>query len=36
MAGKTRDPDNEAFFWWKWAMIGGLVYISVVFAFILN
>ena len=36
MAGKTRDPDSEAFFWWKWAMIGAVVYIGVVFAFILN
>jgi hypothetical protein len=36
MAGKTRDPDDEAFFWWKWTMIGALIYVGVVFAFILN
>ena len=36
MAGKTRDPDNEAYFWWKWATIGALVYVGVVFAFVLN
>lgn len=36
MAGNTRDPDKEAFFWTKWAMIGALVFIGVVFAFILK
>ena len=36
MAGKTRDPDSEAFFWWKWTMGGAVVFIGTVFAFILN
>jgi hypothetical protein len=36
MAGKTRDPDSEAFFWWKWTMIGVLIYVGVVFVFILK
>jgi len=36
MAGKTRTPDEDAFFWWKWTMISVLVYAGVVFAFILN
>ncbi len=35
MAGKTRTPDSEAFFWWKWAMIGGAVFVGVIFAFVL-
>lgn len=35
MAGKARTPDNEAFFWWKWTMIGAVVFVSVVFAFVL-
>ena len=36
MAGKTRDPDGETFFWWKWTMIGAAIFVGVVFAFILN
>jgi hypothetical protein len=35
MAGKTRSPDSEAFFWWKWTMIGAVAFVGVVFAFIL-
>lgn len=36
MAGKTRNPDSEARFWWKWTMMGGLVFVGVIFTFILN
>jgi len=36
MAGKTRNPDNEAFFWWRWAMTGVFIFAGVVFAFILK
>jgi hypothetical protein len=36
MAGKRRDPENEALFWWKWTMIGAVIYVGVVFAFILR
>jgi hypothetical protein len=36
MAGKTRTPDEDAFFWWRQTMIGIVVFVGVVFAFILN
>ncbi len=36
MADKTRTPGDEAFFWFKWTMIGATIFIGVVFAFILS
>ena len=34
--GEERDPDGEASFWFKWALIGAAVYVGVVFWFILK
>jgi len=36
MAGKTREPGDEAFFWFKWTMAGAMLFIAIVFAFILS
>ena len=36
MAGKAREPDEEASFWFTWTTVGATVFAAVVFAFILS